>query len=372
MLHAVIMAGGSGTRFWPESRSAWPKQLLPLSGTRSLIQDTVDRLTTLVPPERVLIVTAARLVDAVRHQLPELPKSAILGEPCRRDTAPCIGMAAFQIIRDDPDATLVVMPADHAIMPAQALRDAIRFAADLVDSSPERIVTFGIKPTFAAESFGYIERGKPIAPAVRAAAQGPTAGGVDCKVFEVARFREKPPAAVAREYLASGNFYWNAGIFVWRAKTILAALERHQPELFGRLRTIAEAQGRSDFQKTFEREFAAIRGISIDYAVMEHARDVAVVEAPFTWDDVGSWQAMARLRGVDADGNTIAAERHVAVNTTGTIIRSTDNHLIATVGLKDTIVVHTPDATLVASRHDEEAIRRVVKQLEERGWTDFL
>jgi mannose-1-phosphate guanylyltransferase len=368
MLHAVIMAGGSGTRFWPESRSAWPKQLLPLSGTRSLIQDTVDRLTTLVPPERILIVTAARLVDAVRQQLPELPKSAVLGEPCRRDTAPCIGLAAFQIMHDDPEATLVVMPADHAIMSAQALRDAIRFAAELIDATPKRIVTFGIKPTFAAESFGYIERGKPIA----SPNQSPAFDGVACKVFEVARFREKPPAAVAREYLDSGNFYWNAGIFVWRAKTILAALEQHQPELFGRLRMIADTQGRSSFQTTFEREFAAIRGISIDYAVMEHARDVAVVEAPFAWDDVGSWQAMARLRGVDAEGNTIAAERHVAVNTTGTIIRSTDDHLIATVGLQDTIVVHTPDATLVASRHDEEAIRRVVKQLEERGWTDFL
>lgn len=369
MLHAVIMAGGSGTRFWPESRAAWPKQLLPLSGTRSLIQDTVDRLAGVVPPERDLIVTAARLVDAVRKQLPELPASAVIGEPCKRDTAPCIGLAAFQILRDDPDATLVVMPADHAILPAQALRDAIHCGAELVDESPERIVTFGIKPTFPAESFGYIERGKRMA----ASSDAPrSAEGERCSIYEVARFREKPPAAVAREYFESGNFYWNSGIFIWRASTILSALEKHQPELFAHLRTIAAAIGTSDYQATFEREFAAIRGISIDYAVMEHAREVAVIEAPFTWDDVGSWQAMARLRGVDPEGNTIAAETHVVVNTTGTIIRSTDRHLIATVGLKDLIVVHTPDATLVASRHDEEAIRRVVKQLEERGWTEYL
>jgi len=365
MLHAVIMAGGSGTRFWPESRADWPKQLLPLSGTRSLIQDTVDRLATLVPPERVLIVTAARLVDAVRQQLPELPPQSVLGEPCKRDTAPCIGLAAFQILRRDPDATLAVMPADHAILPAQALRDAIGCAAELVEKEPGRIVTFGIRPTYAAESFGYIERGKPLG-------SSRLSGGESCDVYEVARFREKPPAAVAREYLAAGNFYWNSGIFVWKARTILAALEKHQPELFARLRTIASAEGTSEFQATFEREFAAIRGISIDYAVMEHARDVAVIEAPFTWDDVGSWQAMARLRGVDTEGNTIAAERHVVVNTTGTIIRSTDEHLIATVGLTDMIVVHTPDATLVANRHDEEAIRRVVKLLEERGWKEYL
>ncbi|HEX3998687.1 MAG TPA: mannose-1-phosphate guanylyltransferase [Pirellulales bacterium] len=366
MLHAVIMAGGSGTRFWPESRAAWPKQLLPLSGTRSLIQDTVDRLGQLVPPERILIVTAARLVEAVRGQLPELPAAAVIGEPCKRDTAPCIGLAAFRISRGDSDATLAVMPADHAILPAQALRDAIHCAADLVDRQPERIVTFGIKATYPAESFGYIERGEPVELPVE------PASGAACLAFEVARFKEKPPAAVAREYLASGNFYWNSGIFVWKARTILAALEQHQSELFGRLRAIAAADGTSEFQATFEREFAAIRGISIDYAIMERAPDVVVIEAPFTWDDVGSWQAMARLRGVDTQNNTIAADPHIAVNTSGTILRSVDRHLIAAVGLKDMIVVHTPDATLVASRHDEEAIRQVVKQLEERGWTEYL
>jgi mannose-1-phosphate guanylyltransferase len=389
MLHAVIMAGGSGTRFWPESRSRWPKQLLPLSGTRSLIQDTVDRLATLVPPERILIVTAARLVDAVRQQLPELPPKSVLGEPCKRDTAPCIGLAAFQISGGDPDATLAVMPADHAIRPAQALRDAIFYAAGVVEAHPEQIVTFGIKPTYPAESFGYIERGERVGTRDADGGQGSDVyeiagfsglSQVEATrmalfvgdIYEVARFREKPPAAVAREYLAAGNFYWNTGIFVWKARTILAALEQHQPELFSRLKTIAAAEGTSEFQATFEREFAAIHGISIDYAVMEHARDVAVIEAPFTWDDVGSWQAMARLRGVDSEGNTIAAERNVVVNTTGTIIRSTDEHLIATVGLKDMIVVHTPDATLVANRHDEEAIRRVVKLLEERGWKEYL
>ena len=253
MLHAVIMAGGSGTRFWPESRADWPKQLLPLSGTRSLIQDTVDRLATLVPPERVLIVTAARLVEAVRKQLPELPPQSVLGEPCKRDTAPCIGLAAFQISRRDPEATLAVMPADHAILPAQALRDAIAYAAGMVEAHPEQIVTFGIKPTYPAESFGYIERGERLGVSggdderkgqvfihaafseVSLAEAKRLASSEPLNAYEVARFREKPPAAVAREYLAAGNFYWNSGIFVWKASTILAALEKHQPELFARL-----------------------------------------------------------------------------------------------------------------------------------------
>ena len=363
MLHAVIMAGGSGTRFWPESRADRPKQLLPLAGPRSLIQDTVDRLAALVPPERLLVVTAARLVEAVRQQLPGLPPQAVIGEPCRRDTAPCVGLAALLIERRDPEATLVVMPADHAIGPAAAFVAAIQQAAELVERQPERIVTFGIRPTYPAESFGYIERGPALA--------GRAAGQTEPGAFAVARFREKPPAAVAREYLAAGNFYWNSGIFIWQAGTIIAELARHQPEMLQRLRTIAAAADTPDFQPTFEREFAAIRGISIDYAVMEKSQQVAVIEAPFLWDDVGSWQAIARLRGADAEGNTIGG-KHLGIDTTGTIVLSTDDHLIATVGLRDAIVVHTADATLVANRHDEEAIRRVVKLLEERGWREYL
>ena len=356
------MAGGSGTRFWPESRADRPKQLLPLASARSLLQDTVERIASLTPPERVLIVTAERLVAAVREQLPDLPAAAIIGEPCRRDTAPCIGLAALAIERRDPGGTMVVMPSDHAIRPAESFCDALRHAAELVARLPDRLVTFGIRPSYAAESFGYIERGAPLA--TRAGPAGPTA-------YEVVRFREKPPLAVAQEYLAAGNFYWNSGIFVWKAQTILAALAVHQPEMLAHLQAISAATASPEFPKVFAREFAAIRGISIDYAVLEKTPGVAMIEAPFTWDDVGSWQAMARLRGADADGNTVAA-KHVGVNTTGSILRATDDHLIATVGLTDIIVVHTPDATLVAHRRDEEAIRRIVKLLEERGWKEYL
>jgi mannose-1-phosphate guanylyltransferase len=356
MLHAVIMAGGSGTRFWPESRTGRPKQLLALTGPRSMIQETIDRLGSLVPAERTLVVTAARLEEAMRRQLPNLPAGAIIGEPCKRDTAPCIGLAAFRVSRDDPDATLVVMPADHVISPAKAFQQTILQAARLVEQEQDRIVTFGIRPTYPAESFGYIERG----------------GALDEPgAFAVARFREKPPLSVAKEYLAAGNFYWNSGIFIWKARTILEALERHEPEMHGHLRTIAAAERTGDFAAVFAREFAAIRGVSIDYAVMEKARNVAVIEASFEWDDVGSWHAIARLRGVDPQGNTICG-KHLGLNTEGTIVRSTDDHLIVTLGLKDCIVVHTPDATLVANRGDEESIRQIVKLLEERGWREYL
>lgn len=358
MLHAVIMAGGSGTRFWPESRDALPKQMLRLTGERTMIQATVDRLAGLIPPERTLVVTNARLSDEIARQLPELPTGAVLGEPCKRDTAPCIGLAAHVVLRSDPDATMIVMPADHVIRPIEAFQAAIAHAAKLVESKADRIVTFGIRPTYPAESFGYIERGAMLA-------ETPLA------TYQVARFKEKPSADVARAYLAAGKFYWNSGIFAWKARTILNALAERQPEMHERLGRIAAAWGARNFDAVFSEEFSAIRGVSIDYAVMEHARDVAVIEAPFVWDDVGSWQALARIAGADADGNAILA-RHLGLNTKGSIVRGPDGHLIVTLGVTDCVVVHTPDATLVANKHEEESIRQVVARIKELGWSEFL
>ncbi|HWB13169.1 MAG TPA: mannose-1-phosphate guanylyltransferase [Pirellulales bacterium] len=365
MLHAIIMAGGSGTRFWPESRDLRPKQLLCFAGERSMIQATVDRLTGLVPPQRILIATNAKLAEIVAGQLPELPPESVLGEPCKRDTAPCIGLAALIVSRRDPEATMAVMPSDHVIGPDETFRQAIGFAAALVDESPGRIVTFGIKPTYPAESFGYIERGERLeaAAAQKSKSLSPA--------YQVRQFREKPKAEVAKGYVESGGFYWNSGIFIWRAATILEALRQRQPEMFERLERIGQAFGQPDYQGVLEREFAAIRGVSIDYAVMEHAKDVVVIEAPYRWDDVGSWQALARLHGADENGNTIIG-KHLGVHTSGTIVRGPADHLIVTLGLKDCVVVHTPDATLVANKHDEESIRQVVKLLQEKGWTEYL
>jgi mannose-1-phosphate guanylyltransferase len=187
----------------------------------------------------------------------------------------------------------------------------------------------------------------------------------------VQRFKEKPNAQAAKEYLASGEYYWNSGIFVWRAATILDSLRERQPEMLRHLEAIVDAWDTPQRDAIFQREFAAITPISIDYAVMEHATDVAVIEAPFEWDDLGGWQSLARLSGSDDHGNTIVG-KHLGLDTSGSIVRTTGDHLVVTLGLKDTIVVHTPNATLVASKHDEEQIRNVVKQLEERGWTEYL
>ena len=360
MLHAVIMAGGAGTRFWPASRADAPKQLLPLVGKATMLRQTVDRLDKLVAPEQTLIVTSSRLIDTVRRELPELPPASLVGEPCKRDTAPCIGLAALLVSRDDADATLAVMPADHVIHPVDQFQAALRQAVRLVDEEPQRIVTFGIRPSYAAEIFGYIQRGAPIEVPDAAA---PT--------YAVQQFREKPDAATAAQYLAAGDFYWNSGIFVWKAKTILDALRQRQPAMLDRLQKIVAAWNTDRQQQVFAQEFAAIEGISIDYAVMEHATNVAVIEAPYQWDDLGGWQSLARLIGADANGNTIVG-KHLGLRTTGTIVRSSDDHLVVTLGLEDCLVVHTPDATLVANKNDEEAIRQIVQELASRDWTEYL
>jgi mannose-1-phosphate guanylyltransferase len=266
------------------------------------------------------------------------------------------------------------MPSDHLIEPAEAFQNAIRQAASIVQARPETLVTFGIKPTYPAESFGYIERGSAVGTALRGvprASEGREP--LDAAAFEVARFREKPARSIAEEYLASGNFYWNSGIFVWNADTILKALAQYEPEMHQHLRNIARKADSTpqEFGANLDREFTAIRGKSIDYAVLERYHPVVVIEAPFTWDDVGSWQALARSRGTDEAGNTIVG-KHLGIRTSGSIVRTSDEHLVVTLGVGNTIVVHTPEATLVAAKDQEESIREVVKELEARGWREFL
>ena len=360
MLHALIMAGGAGTRFWPESRQHRPKQLLPLGGEQTLLQQTLDRLQGLVPPQQVLVMTNHSLVEAVRAQLPQLPGSNVLGEPCKRDTAPCIGLAAFWFLRQDPQALMLVLPADHVISPAEQFHLAVNQAVALVQQQLARFVTFGIRPHYPAETFGYIQHGEPI-----------TAPGLQLPCFHVRQFHEKPKAEVARRYLQAGTYYWNSGIFLWPARAILQALQEHEPQMYRLLEQIARSFGTQEFADTFRRCFEAIQGVSIDYAVMEKAQGVAVIEAPFSWDDLGSWRAWARLRGTDAQGNAVQG-RFLGLESNDLIVRTQDEHLIAALGVQGLIIVHTPDVTLVASQDQEESIRRLVQELERRGWTQYL
>jgi mannose-1-phosphate guanylyltransferase len=355
--------------------------LLRLVGDTTMLRQTCDRLGGLVPTERRLVLTNRRLVSEVREQLSELAPSAVIGEPYKRDTAPCIGLAALLVCRSDPHATMLVMPSDHVIRPAEQFRFAVEQAVELIEESPKRIVTFGVKPTYPAEVFGYIHRGesleRPVAKTPRRTEPRPKASqagsfqALPAAAFVVQRFQEKPDSATAKEYLDSGEYYWNAGIFVWRASTVLAAVRERQPDMLIHLERIVAAWDTPERDTVFEKEFKAIQPISIDYAVMEHATDVVVIEAPFAWDDLGGWQSLARLTGCNDDGNTIAG-KFLGLDTRGSIIRTDDEHLVVALGLTDMIVVHTPNATLIANKHNEEQIRRVVQMLEERGWNEYL
>lgn len=358
MLHAVVMAGGSGTRFWPASRKMLPKQLLSLSSERSMLQATMDRLGNLVPAERQLVVTNRLLKDAVQNQLPNLPEQNIVGEPCKRDTAPCVGLAAAMIARIDPEGTMVVMPSDHVIADHESFQEAITAGSQLIEGDPTRIVTFGIRPSYPAESFGYIQRADQIE-------------SLDIAAYRVEQFREKPDRETAKSYVDAGTYYWNSGIFLWRASTILDALKKNVPEMHAHLSRIAAAMDTDDFNDILEKEFTAIDGTSIDYAVMENYPNIVTIEAPFPWDDVGSWQALTRLHEPDAQGNTVVGS-HLGIETGGTIIHAQPGHTIVTIDVEDLIIVQTDDATLVAPKHAEERVREVVKELEARNRSDLL
>lgn len=359
MLHAVIMAGGSGTRFWPLSRKRLPKQFLKLFGERSLIQQTADRIQGLVGAGGILVITNEEQVPPTKEQLPDLASSRIVGEPCGRDTAACIALAAALLLKEDPAAHMIVLAADHLIGPLDAFHAAVRAADQVLAEHPEALVTFGIPPTQPATGYGYLRRG----------AQVTTAQGT--AIYKLKSFHEKPDRARAEEFLASGEYYWNSGIFCWQAATILGEIDRNCPALGQAVRRIANAWGTPEQETVFAAEYAALPKISIDYAVMEKSRDVYMVEAPFQWDDVGSWLALDRVLPQDSHRNVVIGN-HDGVRTEGCIVVGDSSHRIATLGVRDLIIVHTSDVTLVADRKDEQSVKELIAALQSRGLSAVL
>ncbi|MCC6739398.1 MAG: mannose-1-phosphate guanylyltransferase [Planctomycetia bacterium] len=344
MIHALVLAGGSGKRFWPLSRRATPKQLLAIAGEKPMIAETVERLRGLVPPSRVHVLTNKATVSAIRKALPGVPAAQVVGEPDGRDTTAAIGLGAVLVSKRDPDAVMVVLPADHVIRPAAAFRRSLSAAAAAARRDGGLYV-FGVKPTGPATGYGYILRG------------GKVADSKGVPVHRVERFVEKPDLETARKYVADGRFLWNAGIFCWRAKDILAAIARERPAIGRSLERI-----RKGGASALAREFPRIEKVSIDYAVMEKAADVRVIEAAWAWDDVGSWASVGPYLPRDGAGNAVRGDV-LAVETTDCTVLS-DGHLVAAVGVTGLVIVRTKDATLVCRRDRAQDVKKLVDLLE--------
>lgn len=345
-LYVLILAGGSGERFWPLSRKSKPKQLLALFSDETLLEATISRLNGLVPLANILILTNADQEQGVRALCSGLPAENIIAEPAKRDTAAAIALGAGWVAQRCPEATMVVLPADHVIKDSAGFQQTLRVAAAAAEETGE-LVTIGIKPTWACPGFGYIEQGAPFT-----LAQGPT----DPAVFDVVRFREKPNAELAESFLAQGHFRWNAGMFIWSVHSIVGAFNRHVPEL-GEF--IGRVHAGGDLPALLRSDFHTLPKVSIDYAILEKAARVLMVEAAFDWDDVGGWPAVAKYLTCDATGN----QGNCAVKTldsANNIVFSQSGRTVALLGVSDLIVVETPDALLVCQRYEAEKIKQLV------------
>ena len=345
--YALILAGGSGTRFWPLSRNAKPKQLLDLFGNGTMLRQAVARLGGLVPAENIFILTNALQEAEVRRQVPELPAANIVAEPARRDTAPAVSLGIALIAARDPQANMIVIPSDSLILDDKAFRS---LAADALDLSGREaaLMTLGIRPTWACPSYGYIERAEKLNDA---------ALSHDC--YEVVRFREKPDAATAEQYLASGNFTWNAGMFIWNVAHVRSQLAKHTPELADFIERLTQC---SDIPAFIAEEFAKLTPISIDFALMEKADRVLNFEASFDWDDVGSWISVGKYLKQDEASNASNTALS-ALESARNIVFSANGKHVALVGVDDLIVVDTGDALLVAHRDQADKIKNIVAKL---------
>jgi len=347
-IYALILAGGSGERFWPLSRRNRPKQLLRLVSERTLLEETVARLEGFVPTERILILTNIEQEKGVRDLLEGFPKQNIIAEPAKRDTAAAVALGAGWVAARDHSATMLAFPADHVIADRAAFQETMKTAAAAAEETGA-LVTIGIKPTWACPGFGYIEQGEP----VRLRSDGKIA------VHRVVRFREKPNIDLAESFLRKGNFRWNAGMFVWSVPTVLSEFNRHAPELAD---FISQVRSPKDLDNILHERFAKLPRISFDYAIMEKAEHVLVVEASFDWDDVGSWQAVARYFKKDEHGNA-ASGALTALDSSDNIIFNDSETTIALLGVHNLIVVRTGDAILICHRHQAEKIKNLVRTL---------
>jgi mannose-1-phosphate guanylyltransferase len=358
MTYAVIMAGGIGSRFWPMSRKETPKQFIQVVQENTLIQNTVARLQGVIPPERIFIVTHARYVQQTHEQLPAIPFENILAEPVARNTAPCITYAAHRLHQLDSDATMVVLPADHVIQNVKKFHDVLHRGINAAQRDLA-LVTIGIHPTYPATGYGYVQ--------YEGAGDHETD---DVQAYPVKTFAEKPDLATAERFMDSGDFLWNSGMFIWRTESILSAIKEYIPDVYDAFEAIENQFGTENDEKEVAKAYAICPSISVDYGVMERSKNVFVIPGDFDWNDVGDWKAVYDLHEKNSSGNVILGNA-IAQDARNCMIHA-NNRLIVVVGMDDTIVVDTEDATLICHQERTQQVKNVVDFLNAEQLESFV
>jgi mannose-1-phosphate guanylyltransferase len=356
-IYYVIMAGGRGTRFWPRSRTRKPKQLLDIIGPRTMLEQTIDRILPLSDWDHILVVTEISQAEAIRKLLPRLKESHLLIEPLGKNTAPCIGLAALTISQWDPKASMAVLPADHFIPQMDDFQKTLQAALE-VSRKGEFLITLGIAPSSPETGYGYLEQGKKIMEQ----------GGV--AVWQVKAFHEKPDHDRAKAMLQSGTFFWNSGMFIWSVSTVLKKMSRWTPDLYRELMVLEKVYGRPDWDQALRKAYEGMENISIDYALMERADQVVMLQADFGWNDVGSWEAVYQLEAKDGEGNCFKGSV-LALDSQGCLVDSPDK-IVTLIGVQDLVIVNTPEAILICPRSRSQDVKKIVELLEKRGQEELL
>lgn len=350
------MAGGAGVRLWPLSRRARPKQIIRLFGGKSLLRQSFERISATIPPEQINVITSQAHLPIIAEEIPELPARNLLGEPEGRDTAAAVGLAAAVVVGRDPDAVIGMFTADHIITPLDRFSRTVETAFDLAEQHADALVTMGIRPNRPDTNYGYIKRGARVADGV----------------YRAEKFTEKPTVAKALKYISDGDYYWNSGMFAWRAATILDQLKKQMPATHDAVREIAAAWDTQGRDGKLAALYPKLMKISIDFAVMERAEHVLLVEMDCHWVDVGSWPAIESVIGADGDGNVAACPKVIHLGSRGNIVVSEDEHLIATIGIDDLVIVHSSEATLICTKRDAQSIKELVVNITERFGDAYL
>lgn len=359
MFYAVIMAGGTGTRLWPVSRKNKPKQTQTIIGNRTLLQRTCTRLSKAVKRDHILITTGRKNFKDIQSQLPMLATSNFSIEPERKDTAAALGLAAVILEKRDPEAVMACVYSDHYILDEDEYRRVAKLAEELVREKPEYTVILGMNPAYPETGYGYIERARLFEKR-----------GKD-KIYYVRSFKEKPDLKTARRYLASGRYLWNSGMFFWKVRTFLKLFQENLPDTYKHLRKIQEALGTREEKRVLAREYSQIKPISVDYGIVEKTKEILTFPAEFGWSDVGHWQSVKEILSRDQQANFIRC-RHIGLDTDGSLIYAPAKKIVATIGLRDMIVIDTDDALLICPKDRAQEVKKVVEMLEKRGEKKYL